>query len=292
MKKIVMATLLVATTGLASAQVAMSGKVSEWVDNTKVGATRTTQMAAEPTSNIAVNVSEALAGGMVARATVETSLSGNSISGSDTRLGDRQGTVGIATKMFSVDFGRNVHSHFLAITDNDVFGTLYGSVAGDVHNLRALRLSDAVFANVKLVKDWSMSVERTQAVGQDATVVALNGKFAGFTGSMARFEQGKETSTVFGVSTKFMGTNFSYTHSDDQGAVNSKGDLFGVSRGFGAMTVKASYGKTNSDVKAYALGADYALSKRTEVGFAYRNVDRKGTTMDVAQVGVGVTHRF
>ena len=58
MKKIVMATLLVATTGLASAQVAMSGKVSEWVDNSKVGATRTTQMATAPTSNIAVNVSE------------------------------------------------------------------------------------------------------------------------------------------------------------------------------------------------------------------------------------------
>jgi hypothetical protein len=34
------------------------------------------------------------------------------------------------------------------------------------------------------------------------------------------------------------------------------------------------------------------MSKRTLVGINYRNVDAKGTTNDVKQVGVGVTHRF
>ena len=292
MKKIVMATLLATLAGAASAQLSMSGKVSEWMDNTKTGAARSTQMVAEPTSNFAISFGEKLGNGMTARGTVETSLSGNTISGSDTRLGDRQGTVGLATNMFSVDVGRNVHSHFLAITTNDVFGTMYGSVAGDVHNFRGLRLGDAVFVSANLVKGWSLAFERTQTAGTEATVVAVSGKIAGVKADVAQFEQGKEKSTVFGLATKVAGMDVSYTHSDDTGAVKSKGDLFGVSKAFGAVTAKASYGKTNTDVKAYALGADYALSKRTEVGFAYRNVDRKGTTMDVAQVGVGVTHRF
>ena len=292
MKKIVMATLLATLAGAASAQLSMSGKVSEWMDNTKTGAARSTQMVAEPTSNFAIGFGEKLGNGMTARGTVETSLSGNTISGSDTRLGDRQGTVGLATNMFSVDVGRNVHSHFLAITTNDVFGTMYGSVAGDVHNLRGLRLSDAVFAAVNLNKNWSVAVERQQTAGVDASVVAVTGKVVGVNTSFARFEQGKEKSTVFGANAKVAGLDLTYSHSDDTGATKSKGDLFGVSKAFGAVTAKASYGKTNADVKAYALGADYALSKRTEVGLAYRNVDRKGTTMDVAQVGVGVTHRF
>jgi predicted porin len=70
------------------------------------------------------------------------------------------------------------------------------------------------------------------------------------------------------------------------------GDLIGASQQFGKITAKASYGKTNTDVKAYAMGADYHFSKRTLMGVNYRNVDATGTTNDIKQVGVGVTHRF
>ncbi len=87
-------------------------------------------------------------------------------------------------------------------------------------------------------------------------------------------------------------TQVFYTRSNDEGAVASKGDLFGASQAFGPVTAKASYGKTNTNVKAYALGADYNFSKRTLVGVNYRNVDATGTARDVKQVGVGITHRF
>jgi predicted porin len=66
----------------------------------------------------------------------------------------------------------------------------------------------------------------------------------------------------------------------------------GVSQKVGAYTVKASYGDTNTAVKAYNVGAEYALSKRTDVLVSYRNVDKTGTANDIKQVGVGVTHRF
>lgn len=288
-----MATLFMAATGLASAQVSLSGKVSEFVDSSKVGGTKSTQLVTEPTSNFALSVNEKLGGGLTARAVVETSLSGNTIDGVGTKLGDRQSTVGLSGSLGSVDLGRNVHSHFLAITGNDVFGTLYGSVAGDVHNLRNLRLGDAVFVNVTPFKNLAVAYERSQGtVGQDATVIAGSTSLLGVSATVAQFEQGIEKSTVVGLSTKFLGNKITYTHSDDKGLANSKGDLVGIARDFGQITAKASYGTTNTDVKAYALGADYNFSKRTALTVAYRNVNKAGSAHDVEQVGVGLTHRF
>lgn len=289
-----MATLLMGLVSVASAQVSLTGKVSQFVDNTKVGANKSTQFYTEPTSNIAVSINEKLANGLTARAVVETSLRDNNIDGNGTRLGDRQSTVGLSNKWLSVDFGRNVHSHFLAVTGNDAFGTLYGSVAGDVHNLRNLRLGDAVFVTVNPVKNVALAFERTQAaVGQDATVVGASGSLLGVNANVARFEQGSEKSTVVGLNTALLGFKVSFVHSDDEGVVTRKGNSVGVARDFGPVTAKASYGRvSNGDVKAYALGADYAFSKRTALSVAYRNVDKVGTSGDVQQVGLGITHRF
>ena len=294
MKKIVMATLLMAMTGIASAQVTLSGKVSSTVDQTKVGATKSTQLVNDPTNNIAVSVSEKLGNGLTARAVVETSLHGNTIDGDGTKLGDRQSTVGLANAFGSVDVGRNVHSHFLAITTNDVFSTLYGSVAGDVHNLRNLRFGDAVFVSVVPVKGFSLAMERTMNNTSNATVYAASGKVFNVNAMVSRFEQGAEKSTVVGLTTKVAGTTVSYIHSDNDGVVKNKGDTLGVARPIGHITAKASYGKTDTDIKAYSLGVDYNLSKRTALHVAYRNVDRGSVPSigDISQIGVGVTHKF
>lgn len=291
MKKIIMATLLMGLVNIASAQVTLSGKVSAYVDNSKVGASQSaTSLVTEPTSNFAISVNEKLGDGLSARGMIETSLNGNTFGGSDTRVGDRQATVGLANKFGSVDLGRNVHSHFLAITSNDVFGTLYGSVAGDVHNLRNLRLGDAVFVGVNPVKGFSLAYERTMnSPTTEATVMAASGKLMRLHTTIARFEQGVEKSTVVGVNTQLAGATFTYVHSDDQGLVKSKGDSFGVSRRMDNLTLKASYGRTDRDVRAYALGGDYHLSKRTALNLAYRNVN---ATNDVKGFGVGVTHLF
>lgn len=292
MKKIVMATLFMALTGAASAQLTMSGKVSEIVDTSTTGARRVTGLVTEPTSNFAMTASEKLGNGMTAKAVIETSLGANTIDGNGTKVGDRQSTVGLSNSLVSVELGRNVHSQFLAITSNDVFGTLYGSVAGDVHNLRNLRLGNAAFITLTPMKNVGIAYERSRDGGVNASVYALTATVANVDAALARFESGKEKSTVLGLSTKVMGTQLAYTHSDSTGVAKSKGDLVGVARTFGAITAKASYGRTNGNVSAYSVGADYALSKRTEVNVAYRNANRFGTVADVTQVGVGVTHRF
>ena len=52
MKKIAIATLLVATSLVATAQVSLNGKISAFVDNTKAGAYDNTTLVTDPTSNI------------------------------------------------------------------------------------------------------------------------------------------------------------------------------------------------------------------------------------------------
>ncbi len=297
MKKITLAAIMAFVTLGASAQVALTGKVSQWMDNTKTGATSTQGMTTEPTSNIAFTITEDLGGGMKARGVLETSLSGNTIAGTGTQLGDRQSTVGLAGKFGSIDLGRNVHSQFLAITSNDAFGTLYGSVAGDVHNLRGLRFSNGAFVATNfgpVNATWDRS---NNAPGTaDATAYSLGASIAGVSATVAQYQQGAaEKSTVIGLNAKVGKTGAFYSRSDNTSATageTKKGDLVGVSQAFGPVTAKASYGKTNTDVKAYNVGLDYALSKRTAVGVAYRNVDVAGTANDIKQIGVGLTHRF
>ncbi len=294
MKKIALATLLAATTLVATAQVSVSGKISTFVDNTKIGAVSATSLATDPTSNITFSATENIGSGLKARVVLDTSLAANDpTGGADTKLGNRQSTIGLANSLGSVDLGRNLHSHFLAITNNDAFGTLYGSVAGDVHNLRGLRISNGTFFALTPIKGVTATYDLTQTgTGTEATSYSASAKLLGVNAVVAQYTQGVEKSTVYGASAKLGSTQVFYTHSDDKGVVASKGDLIGASQAFGPVTAKASYGKTNTNVKAYALGADYNFSKRTLVGVNYRNVDATGTARDVKQVGVGITHRF
>jgi predicted porin len=295
-KKITIAALMAAVSFAVSAQVVISGKGSVWADSTKTGSVTANTLHTEPTSNFAIKATENLGGGAQARAVLETSIVGNTYDGDGTQLGDRQATVGLANKFGSVDFGRNVHSQFLAITNNDAFGTLYGSVAGDVHNLRGLRLSHGVFASVVVVPGVSLTYDRSNRDGfgqvVDSTSYGANAKVGPVNATVAHFVDGIEKSTVVGLNTTIGATTVFYSHSDNEGAVAKKGDLVGVAHKTGRFTTKASYGKTNKDVTAYNVGVAYDLSKRTEIGVAYRNVDAVATAHDVKQVGVGLTHRF
>lgn len=294
MKKLLIATMIAAACGSAAAQVTLSGKASYWYSSTEVGKTTTKGIGAEPTSNFAITATEKMGNGLTARAVVETSLTGNNVDGgADTRLGDRQSTVGMVHRLGSIDLGRNVHSQFLAVSNNDAFSTLIGSVAGDVHNLRGLRLGNAAFVAINAVPGMNLTMDRSQAgAGQEATSYGVNGTLGPVNVSAARFEQGAERSDVLGANAKFADTTVYYSHSDNHGVVANKGDLVGLRHQMGAVAVKASYGKTNTNIKAWNVGTDYSLSKRTEAGIAFRNVDLAANAADIKQISVGITHRF
>ena len=296
MKKIVLATILIASSITAMAQVGIYGRVGTYLDNTKTG-TSTVQGMANDLSHFGIRATENLGGGLTARATYETYIQANSPETSTTAFGDRQSTVGIAHKMGSVDLGRSVHTHFLAVSNNDPFGTLIGSSAADVHNLRGLRLSNAAFTsvnfgNVSANFDRSTGAVGTAADPYAASVVAAVGPAVL---TYARYEAGAETSDMLAARAKFGATTVYGIASDNKGvtANTNRGQLLGAAHNLGGpVTVKASYGRIENGIKSYNVGAEYAFSKKTYAQVLYRNVEGTTAATDVKQVAGGLVVQF
>jgi predicted porin len=295
MKKVLVA-LTLAVAGVASAQVGIYGRVGTYYDNTKTG-TATVQGMANDLSHFGIRATEDLGGGLKARATYETYIQANSPETSTTAFGDRQSTVGIANKMGSVDLGRSVHTHFLAISDNDPFGTLIGSSAADVHNLRGLRFSNAAFTsvnfgNVTANYDRSTGAVSTATDPYAASLIAAVGPAVL---TYARYESGAETSDVLAARAKFGATTVYGIASDNKGvaANTNRGQLIGASHNLGGpVTVKASYGRIENGIKSYNVGAEYAFSKKTYAQVLYRNVEGTSAATDIKQVAGGLVVQF
>ena len=296
MKKVLLA-LTLAVAGVASAQVGIYGRVGTYLDNTKTG-TSTVQSMANDLSHFGIRATEDLGGGLKARVTYETYVQANSPdTGTATQFGDRQSTVGIAHKMGSVDLGRSVHTHFLAISDNDPFGTLIGSSAADVHNLRGLRLSNAAFTSVNFGNVTANYDRSTGAVGTaaDPYAASLVAAVGPAVLTYARYESGAETSDVLAARAKFGATTVFGITSDNKGvtANTNRGQLVGASHNLGGpVTLKASYGRIENGIKSYNVGAEYAFSKKTYAQVLYRNVEGTTTAGDIRQVAGGLVVQF
>ena len=295
MKKVLVA-LTLAVAGVASAQVGIYGRVGTYLDNTKTG-TSTVQGMANDLSHFGIRATENLGGGLTARATYETYIQANSPETSTTAFGDRQSTVGIAHKMGSVDLGRSVHTHFLAVSNNDPFGTLIGSSAADVHNLRGLRLSNAAFTSVNFGNVSANFDRSTGAVGTaaDPYAASLIAAVGPAVLTYARYEAGAETSDVLAARAKFGATTVYGIASDNKGvtANTNRGQLVGAAHNLGGpVTVKASYGRIENGIKSYNVGAEYAFSKKTYAQVLYRNVEGTTAAGDIKQVAGGLVVQF
>ena len=292
MKKVLIA-LTLAVAGVASAQVGIYGRVGTYLDNTKTGAS-TVQGMANDLSHFGIRATENLGGGLTARATYETYIQANSPETSTTAFGDRQSTVGIAHKMGSVDLGRSVHTHFLAVSNNDPFGTLIGSSAADVHNLRGLRFSNAAFTSVNL-GNVTASFDRSTGATTDPYAASLVAAVGPAVVTYARYEAGAETSDVLAARAKFGATTVFGIASDNKGttANTNRGQLVGAAHNLGGpVTVKASYGRIENGIKSYNVGAEYAFSKKTYAQVLYRNVEGTTAAGDIKQVAGGLVVQF
>ena len=293
MKKVLLA-LTLAVAGVASAQVGIYGRVGTYLDNTKTGTAAAVQGMANDLSHFGIRATEDLGGGLKARATYETYIQANSPETSTTAFGDRQSTVGIAHKMGSVDLGRSVHTHFLAISNNDPFGTLIGSSAADVHNLRGLRFSNAAFTSVNL-GNVTASFDRSTGATTDPYAASLVAAVGPAVVTYARYEAGAETSDVLAARAKFGATTVFGIASDNKGTTTNtnRGQLVGASHNLGGpVTVKASYGRIENGIKSYNVGAEYAFSKRTYAQVLYRTVEGTSAATDVKQVAGGLVVQF
>jgi predicted porin len=245
-------------------------------------------------SHFGIRATEDLGGGLKARATYETYIQANSPETSTTAFGDRQSTVGIAHKMGSVDLGRSVHTHFLAVSNNDPFGTLIGSSAADVHNLRGLRFSNAAFTSVNL-GNVTASFDRSTGATTDPYAASLVAAVGPAVVTYARYEAGAETSDVVAARAKFGATTVYGIASDNKGATanTNRGQLVGAAHNLGGpVTMKASYGRIENGIKSYNVGAEYAFSKRTYAQVLYRNVEGTSAAGDIKQVAGGLVVQF
>ena len=302
MKKIVLATALAVSALAASAQVTVSGRIAPFVDSTKTGST-TVNSLVNDSSKIVLKAEERLNSVMSARVVVDTTVAvDDPKAGSATQLGDRQATVGLASKVASIDLGRKEHSQYLAVKAADPFGgATYASVSPDVINDRSRRIGDAVFVGAN-VGPVTASYDRsfyTNPATVEATSWSLGGKVGPVAAAVARFETGPDYTNIVTLSGQVAGVTLSTVQSEDKtGAVETKGQLYGVSIPVAKtpVTLRGSYGiKTGlvaGDVKAYNVGVNYAFSKRTSMLLAVRDVNAGGTANDVRQYGVGLVHSF
>lgn len=301
MKNTILATMLALATTAASAQVTVYGRLSEFVDSTKTGTT-TVKSLVNDSSRVGIRAEEKLGAGLTARVVVETSVAADDPkTGSATQLGDRQSTVGLASRFGSVDLGRKEHSEYITMKTADPFGGAnYASVSPDVINVRDKRIGDGTFLATN-VGPVNVSYDRsmyTAPATAEATSWSMAGKLGPVTTAVARFASGVDHTNVVTISGKVAGLELSTIQSKDKtGVVQTTGHFYGVTAPVNnEVSVKGSYGtKTGlaaGEVKAYNVGVNYAFSKRTSASVAYRSVDAGGTANDVKQVGVGLTHSF
>ena len=295
MKKIVIAAALAAASIAASAQVTVYGMVREFVDNTTLSGVSTTQLVNDA-SRFGVTAKEDLGSGLSTRVTVETSvLASDPKVGAATQLGDRQSTVGLATKDGSIDLGRNWHAYGAALRGSDPFVTYYGSIATNIHNFHGNRSGYAVFVTYK-IGPVQIAFDRGVTTGPEVLTYSATGNIGPVTTSVAHFEQGADKSNIVAAQTVLLNTTLLASYSVDDGITsNTRGTLVSIMRGIDntRMSIRAGYGvKTGlatGDVRAFNAAADYSLSKRTVASLIYRNVT---DVADTKQIGLGLTHSF
>lgn len=309
MKKLAMilALTVASTAALAQSQVTVYGRMNAFVvDQTTGGVDAGTTMSSE-SSRIGFRAVENLGGGLQARATIETSVSSVAPdAGSDTKLGNRTSLVGLATKQYSVDVGRDYHSYFWLIRNADPFwARTIGSASQDVHHFRDKRLSNTVFLRAEPIKGIRLALDRqftndtTGAGLAEATSGSVTADLGRLTVGAGRFEQGLNVSNaVIGrvnVGTGYVGV----THTDDvtvtagvrtevKGTLLSAEQLIPGTR----ITAKASVGRTDSGMQTVAVGADYAFSKTMLARVMYRNADHDTNSKDIRQVVAGLEYKF
>jgi predicted porin len=86
-----------------------------------------------------------------------------------------------------------------------------------------------------------------------------------------------------------------YEDVNDDAAVERDSLFLVGSYTMGAIVLKGQYGKVDAgatDPKAWALGADYNLSKRSSLFVVYGNGDLDNNAVDVSGWNIGMTHNF
>lgn len=295
MKKIAIFALSIGLMGFAQADVSVYGMARVYEESSTVGSAASVTSLTNDKSRIGIKATDALSNGLTAFAIVETNVGVDAPAAST--LGDRNAIVGLSHKMGSIGFGRDKTPLTRSLDGFDAMGgDIFGSSAGAIHSYQSVRLNNAVFVSAPLVQ------------GLTGNYVMANSEVAGTTNSQslslvystgplgvtyARFDNGT-TSVTDAIGAKFdiakTGTTVFGLYSDSKVAnVTNQGKSMGITQTLTpTLSAMASYGD-NGGLKAYNVGANYALGKSAKVLARYL---KETAATDTTRYGVGLEYNF
>jgi predicted porin len=269
------------------------------------------------TSRIGFKGSEDLGGGLKAIWQIESALGGNGTTaiGSGATLGTRNTFVGLAGGFGTVLMGRHDTPYKLGTGSLDIFGDTIGDYnlgrtdgVQLINNTHDHRNGQALAYISPTVSGFHAAVAVVMSNGEagsalntsdtidaiSATAVYANGPlFASLSYQDAdAAAPTMDTAWKLGVGYTFGDTKVGFVYEDIESARDSW--LVNVAHTMGPIVLKAQYGQADvgtADQDAWALGADYNLSKRTSAYVVYANGDDDAGD-DVSGWNLGVKHSF
>ena len=295
MKKIALVLAMFLAAGAAQAQVAVYGKVRQYLNNDQVGTASGVTALTNDTSRLGFRASEKLANGFTATAVVETSVLADAPGA--TSLGDRESTIGLSNNMIGVRMGRASHAY------DSVIGAFspvndFGAATGTTHTQSTSRIQNAVFGSMT-VGPAAVRYDRglSEVAGTDdvqaASIAATFGRVAvgaaRHTGSASDYNSvgasyNAGIATVYGL----------WSEQKTAGASVNIGKSVGVAVPVAGtpVTVKGSYGLNTADTKSYNLQTTYAFSKTTSAHAVFRKDSAVLAANDRQLFGVGLEYNF
>jgi predicted porin len=277
------------------------------------------------TSRIGFKGSEDLGGGMKAIWQIESALGGNgAVIGNNAGFATRNTFVGLSGDFGTALMGRHDTPYKLGTASLDIFGDTIadynlGRLDGQqlVNNTHDHRNGQALayisptwsgfhFAVATVLSDGeagsALNKANTTVDATSLTGVYANGPlFASLSYQDAKLLQNKATKLGLGYTFGDAKVGFIWEQTNDGTAANNDTKMWLVNGVYnmGPIALKAQYGKndngTAANGTAWALGADYNLSKRTAAYVVYANGNDKNAATnggDVSGYNIGVKHSF
>ena len=292
MKKYALVMALALAASLAQADATVYGKARVYQENTKTGTAEGVTALTNDSSRFGIKATEALANGITAGVVLETGYGGDAPAA--TTLGDRTAVVGLSHKLGSVAMGRDKHTIARTLDNYDAMGNAFGSSTAVIHAAQGSRLQNAVFVTAKPVAGLTAmyAIANSEVAGgtTESQASSVEYTLGPVSATAARYTTGTNSySGVVGAKYKVANTTVFGMYSEDKvSGVATTGKSVGVNQALGAVTLLAGYGE-NDTVKAYNVGASYALSKNTLVHARYVKED---STTNVQKFGAGLEVNF
>ena len=276
-------------------QVSVYGKVRVYEESYTLGTASALTRLTNDTSRLGFKATGDVGSGITATAVLETGVAVDAPSA--TTLGDRTARFDLSNSLGSVGMGRDKHSVARALDNFDVFGNVYGTIVGTVHNAQSSRVQNALFVSTAPVMGFSANYQlaNSEVAGTaNTTAGSIDYTHGPFSATFARYDDGiSSSSNIAGVKYTLASTGttvFGLYSYDVASNVSTTGKSIGVSQAITSqLSVLGNYGETDTGKTGRGVGVRYDMNKALAFHARYSFID---TTTDVTQYGVGVEYNF